>query len=402
MRDKIYNIYVILCCSWAVAMVFAELFKALPNLLMIGFILTSFFVKRKKPVLKDWLWYGVFIVSMLIASLINNTLLEDFKFTKYFFILPLVVIAAEPLLSKSLSAVKKSFVGACVLMALISGSVIVYKYMTVDGFSFENGEIVHTLLLGERIYIGFYMGIAAFIAASFTRFNKDLKWERWVYIAALIIIILFIILISSRIGFICLLILVAVETYKLLRSKRLKWYVIPIGITVVFTLIYNTSLYDRIAYRTQYNETFVTSFLEYEARSEIWPCAVNSINTDNIWFGNAYQDSQDLLVTCYKGIEKESKREWFLDRKFNSHNQFINILMGSGVLTLLLFSAFLLKIAWRQRNNLNSLGLLACLLVFFLIENVLYRQSGLYIVVLIFSILQYSYLNNQKSPEIKK
>jgi hypothetical protein len=345
---------------------------------------------------KLWIWYGVFLGTFMLAGAVNHSLQTDFNYIKNFFILPFVALATTPLSEKGLNCVKISFVSACLSMAFISGLMILYSYATVKGFTFENGEIVHTLLLGERIYIGLYMGIAAFITFNYIRFSKQPKWVNWTSTGAFALIVLFVILISSRIGFLCLLILATIEVYKLVCSKKLNWFALFAGFVVLSTVVYNTSLFDRIAYRTAYNEPFLTSLLEYEARAEIWPCAVKTVNTQTVWFGNGYEDSQNLLVNCYNGIEKESKRVWFLERKFNSHNQFINVLMGSGIFSLLALMWFLFNSAWKQMHNLHLLGLLACLVTFMLIENALYRQSGLYIAVFVFLLMQRTKLETYK------
>lgn len=396
MKNKMRILHVVLCCLWSFTIVFSEVFKAIPNIFMFLLVFISFFLIEKRRMQKLWIWYGVFLGTFMLAGAVNHSLQTDFNYIKNFFILPFVALATTPLSEKGLNCVKISFVSACLSMAFISGLMILYSYATVKGFTFENGEIVHTLLLGERIYIGLYMGIAAFITFNYIRFSKQPKWVNWTSTGAFALIVLFVILISSRIGFLCLLILATIEVYKLVCSKKLNWFALFAGFVVLSTVVYNTSLFDRIAYRTAYNEPFLTSLLEYEARAEIWPCAVKTVNTQTVWFGNGYEDSQNLLVNCYNGIEKESKRVWFLERKFNSHNQFINVLMGSGIFSLLALMWFLFNSAWKQMHNLHLLGLLACLVTFMLIENALYRQSGLYIAVFVFLLMQRTKLETYK------
>ena len=86
----------------------------------------------------------------------------------------------------------------------------------------------------------------------------------------------------------------------------------------------------------------------------------------------------------YKEIDIPKKRGWFLERDFNSHNQYLDLLLSTGIVGLVFFLAFLFAIIFLHKHSVYSLNLLICLMVFMLFENTFHRTFGVFIMALIF------------------
>ena len=122
---------------------------------------------------------------------------------------------------------------------------------------------------------------------------------------------------------------------------------------------------------------------DYEPRIVIWNCANNMTgkNDFNLITGfKGYETVTNNFLDCYATtIENQSKKEYFLSEKFNSHNQFIDFYLIGGVLGLLLFISFFIKLFYEVKTKFFSVAIVISFLLFFFVENIFYRQFGCYL-----------------------
>jgi O-antigen ligase len=86
----------------------------------------------------------------------------------------------------------------------------------------------------------------------------------------------------------------------------------------------------------------------------------------------------------------------FESANFNMHNQFLESLIGLGsigFITLCLILFYFLKIASRQKNSLLAY-LILIILVNFIFESMLNRQSGLFFILFFVSLLELYFKQN--------
>ncbi len=89
---------------------------------------------------------------------------------------------------------------------------------------------------------------------------------------------------------------------------------------------------------------------------------------------------ENNYVNCYaKTIKNESKKAYFTETKFNSHNQFIDMYLNNGLIGLLLFVSFFITLFYAVKDNFFDVATLLSIVLFLLVENVLHRQTGCYI-----------------------
>ncbi|MBN8105843.1 hypothetical protein, partial [Vibrio vulnificus] len=65
---------------------------------------------------------------------------------------------------------------------------------------------------------------------------------------------------------------------------------------------------------------------------------------------------------------------------FNTHNQFVEYYLLSGIIGLSLFLSLFFNIGIVIRRNFHSIALLVCLFNFCLVENLMDRQLGAYLI----------------------
>jgi O-antigen ligase len=144
--------------------------------------------------------------------------------------------------------------------------------------------------------------------------------------------------------------------------------------------LFNVEMYTSI------NENFSTSI-----RMGVYKCAYEVIKNEWIW-GYGIGDSQRVLNFCYS-----YESNVLLKNRFNSHNQYLDVFIKTGIFGLVIFIYFLFMNFKKARENQNRLAtfVLGFFCILFFTENILSRQSG---VILFFFLLSFL---NQESLEIK-
>jgi len=199
---------------------------------------------------------------------------------------------------------------------------------------------------------------------------------------------IFIVTISARMAIISIFIVGLIKTFKSLSFKQILITLGSLIIILVIVFELNNNLKARFFYPKNDDKNFVHKFKEWEPRYVIWKCSYKIFNKDlskNI-FGRGFQNTTVDLLDCYsQNIQKEGRRKWFLSRKYNSHNQFIDFLLSSGIIGLLIYCSLLVYLIKKNKKDLLKLNLILILILFSLIENVLHRQIGVYLFALIIS-----------------
>tara|TARA_R110002096_G_scaffold436018_1_gene665121 strand:- start:178 stop:768 length:591 start_codon:yes stop_codon:yes gene_type:complete len=172
--------------------------------------------------------------------------------------------------------------------------------------------------------------------------------------------------------------------------KNFKIVVVIIFITISI-LVFNRRFKEIFIAETytEINENFSTSI-----RIGIYKCALKVISEEPI-LGYGIGDSQEALNLCYA-----NESNVLLKNRYNSHNQYLDIIIKTGVFGLIFFIFFIywnFKKAIENRNGL-VVSILGFYFILFFTENILVRQSG---VILFFFLI--TFLNHQPNTiKIKK
>lgn len=398
MKNYLNITYNILLCLLIASVVLADLFKAVPNIILALLAIISPFILKKESIKKLELFVLFYIAFLIIISIIlitQNRLIEDFKYVKGFFLIPVILLVLYNASVDYQNLFKASYIVPLLGIAIFMSARISYMYIIEPDFSFTNGEIIYEYIIGERIYLGFYTAIGAFLA--FDLF-KTKFYKKWIWLFCAIFLTFFIILIGSRIGLIVLSGWVFFEIINAIKNGKIKWYYIAVFAIISTVALLNTEIYDRLTYHNEYNEPFFIGLMEFEPRMEIWPCAIEGTNPSNLFFGQGFSSGQEFLVSCYSNIGKPGKADWFIQRRYNTHNQYLNILMGSGLVTLALFVISNILLIWQYRKT-KYVGVILGISLFLFIENAIFRQSGYYVIIII---LLFTSLEKRSKHEIIK
>lgn len=393
--SKLYPyIFAIFCGS----LPFGNVIKVLPNLLLIVLGVAFLFIVKKKDIkhLQTKSFYALFsFVLLAIFLIVIKGRWEDSGY-----IPKLLSILALPILAipiKRYMLVLKIFVLSTFALLLFSVFKIVHYVIEFQEFKFATGSMINELLLGERPYIGFMYILAAAISFYLARTSQKFVW----YLLSLCFIVM-VISISARMAIISVLLMAFASIFYLFRNLKMA---VLILVSILFLAVglfkLNDNLKQRFLLTTPASKTYVLKEkLILEPRFHIWQCAANLTHSvPSFFLGKGFKQTERELTNCYQQrttFYTEDQKQWFVNSRFNTHNQYLDIYLNSGIIALILFVGFLVFAFVENRNSYFATAILVFLILFLTTENLIYRQLGTMLIGLIVVFL--SFLSAKTGP----
>jgi len=357
----------------------------IPNILL-GLSVFIFIIKAFKKE-KSLFNKSLKTIVLLVVFLAFNFTLKGELFANITMLARLLIIPAflVLLLQGNTENISKAFRFSYIALTFLVLIKIILYYINYGDLKFVAVKEFNTLLFIDRPYFGFVSLIG--IILNLNDLEKYKKYKYLTYTLTIISILL-IYIIAARLAMLTIFILCLVFIFK----KAL----ILLSLTFLFvtSLVINKNFINRLVV----NQGLV-SFIDYEPRFVIWPCVINLItkNTTNVIIGSGgFTETQNELCNCYyKNIDNENKRDWYLERKFNSHNQFLGFFLVGGIIGLIIFIYLLYQLLQSSYKNIYKLLIWISFILFLILENIFYRQYGCYIIAII--ILFLTQENNEKN-----
>lgn len=364
--------------SFAALLFFLPLSTAIPNLILP--ILALFFIlkKKKKKLTTHTILMVIFCLYMILKSFFYTSFWVSVQHSNFFFLLLLITILTPEI--NNHQQVKKGFIFGVLTAVLLTLSNLAMHYSATQTLPLGNTiESTYLLVLHRP-----YLGILCFIAGVFAIETAEFEGKNRAYYVFAGVFTLFIMLIVARLSLFLALLYLFVKMSKNAKnlSKRQQLYGVLFLCGLGLLLFKNDNIKKRFHIHESFEKTKKV-MANQEPRVVIWPCAIEQFQKPNFHKLFGFQTSEALekqLVACYQEkIENVSKRAYFVKKAFNTHNQFLGILLLGGVLGLLLFLGIFGQLLFLfYRNNTMSWVVLGIFL-FCLLENVFYRQLGVYL-----------------------
>jgi len=360
-----------------------SLSKALPNIFL-GILFLLFLIKiySKEAIVfakLPFVLLGVFFLYLIIKSIFFKSFFVNFQhFTRYFVILLTTLFFIQV-------SVKKLTIGF-LLMSLIALLVAAFNtatyYMNFGEVPFSNGSVINKILVIERPYFGFLCLLSLLLSLYAGTIYKKHKIILYIYAAICLGFILFI---AARLSLlsVVLISLVYIFFFSALSVQK-KTFLILCGVLILSTsLFYNKNLTNRVF--TNINKE---SLQIYDPRVVIWTCAeeIATEKTFNpIIGGESYVWLNAQFKACYltKNNDDQERKNWFVFKGFNAHNQFIDFYLIGGIIGLFLFTLFVIYMLYISKTDFFALAITGSLSLFFIFENVFHRQLGCYLIAFV-------------------
>ena len=250
-------------------------------------------------------------------------------------------------------------------------------------FNFSNGPIISDTLPLQRLYLGLLCVISLILVM-----DRFFKMNKKVFLFLAIIFGSFVFLISARIAIITT---VIVLLYYVQLKMYKKYKLLTLLSLALFTFLFflkSPNLSKRILdteYKT--NSSIFERILTQEPRYLIWKYSYSVLNKNQLLFGHGFKGVKIQLLKKYEEIDDLNKRNWFIQEQFNSHNQYLDILLTQGIIGLALFLIFLYYLYKESLFSDTNFLLFLTLAIFLTIYNNFYRVIGVFIFAIIFCII---------------
>ncbi|RDK88526.1 O-antigen ligase family protein [Marinirhabdus gelatinilytica] len=385
MRILLQSIYPYIFLLLYFTIPFDNYVRALPNILLITLAIAFPFVVQKNDFKKlkklPTLIFIGFVIFVLVQALALGRLRIDSPVLEKINLAIGLVVLYIPI--QGFKKIKKAIIFSSVAAIVFSvTSIIVSVYKGADFQFMDSGNIIEAMLV-DRLYLGLLCVFS--IVASYSLLKKTYHPNNGYYVVAIILNVLFILLIVSRIAIIALIVLFILGFfYKRSKGTQLVFVVATLFLGLVLVFILNNDFRKKIFYTPTNTESkgLVANTLEMEPRTIIWNCALTVSEVNNeLWKGLGFASTNEELINCYQdSIEDEEKRAWLVSKKYNTHNQFLDIRLATGIVGTLLFVGFILLVFLRNKREFFPTALLLTIVLFLLVENLFHRQIGAYYV----------------------
>ncbi|QNJ97476.1 O-antigen ligase family protein [Constantimarinum furrinae] len=380
---------------------------SVPNIVLIALVVIFPFVVRKenfKILLKrEVIIFSAFILVVFFNSLLFHDFERDLTILKKIMASLLLIVLAIPL--ERTENLKKTVIISVLICIAISLYHLYFFYMREGEFNFAYGGEINEVLIIDRLYLGFLCVISVISSIGLIG-NKYNEYNKW-YFANIVLCSGFVLLISSRVA---ILLLILLFFLKIFYSKKKKEYVFfflgIIGLMVVAFML-NKNLSERFFYThsAQQEKGYIELFKKMEPRVIIWQCNYNIAKEENFALtGMGFYETKDRLVECYsETVTPNRRKNYFMESRFNSHNQFMDLVLSSGILATLLFSLIFISFFLKKWNYFFATALILALVSFASIESFFHRQLGAYYfgIVLIFLLMESKDSIHQNDKAIK-
>ena len=367
------------------------------------------------------LLYALYLVGMLYTS--NAKVGHETIETKMsFLIFPFVFSSYAHLCKINLSKYLKFFIYGTILNALICFSWAAYRflkpvYVELYGIPYDLGAsyfyYADLSVFLHPSYISMY-SVFALIAIVHLINCGDLKLNlKWG--GAIFLLVLFVLLLSSKAGWIGLFLFVLYFFRWLIIKKRIVLALIMLSLSIglfTFLNVYNTprfstrlpqlsAITETIKGSNGENKKVTTSTDGSGSRVLVWKAGLEIIK-ENLWIGAGTGDAKDKMMEKYK--EKGMISEY--ENKLNSHNQFLNTFIALGILgfTVLLL-CFIVPFYFSIKEKTFLFAAFAIITGFnFSVESMLETQAGVIFYAFFYALLCYNFsnLNLKAQPQNPK
>ncbi|WP_141672815.1 O-antigen ligase family protein [Flavobacterium crassostreae] len=363
-----------------------------PNIILISLIIILILdfqnfkkIEFKLLKIKPFFILAILFIYWILKAIITHSILDS----NYSLLLPIVII---PILF--LKVENKNWLQYGILWMVLFLSV--RAYIGLIGYYIQNknflpfeGEIINEILGMERPYLGFISVIAIIIALQV---STSIKKYKIVLIGYAIYISIFVVIISARISVLtvlCISFLFFLFYSKVSNNKKVVFFLCSLFFMLSFMML-NKNLRERFFITSNYEKS-IEKLNRHEPRMIIWNCSYRIMKSEDfdLFFGlNSTKELEQRYLNCYdQTMTNRNRANYFISTNKNSHNQFIAVFLTSGILGLFIFCYFFGHQFYIYRRDFFKIAMLVATLMFFVVENVLMRQTGVYLFALIISLI---------------
>jgi O-antigen ligase len=406
MKILLSSIYPYAFAALFLILPFDEYVRALPNILMILLVVAFPYVIEKEDFSRIKKTPFFLLCGFALFLVVNTLLLErsqeNFSVVNKVLIGLVLFILYLPV--RDIKKIKNAIIFSALAAILFSLYSVVLMINEAGIFNVGNPLRSSETLIVDRLYLGFLSVCSILI--SYSSMTKTFNEYNKYHLANIILNTLFALFIVSRYAVATLLIILIVTQFYG-KKKTLKITIIAIALALISFISYQ--LKDTVTKRFLYAEDYTTNPKlvkdqnSFDQREKIWSCVANIAQEEGILFsGLSFQGTKDALQNCYAyEISDQETKTWFLKKRYNTHNQFIDFYLSMGIIALGLIMSFFLYTFFKNRSDFVKTTFLLSMFSLGMIENFFHRQIGAYYFgfILIMVLINHNSFSNNKISE---
>lgn len=341
------------------------------------FLMISTLLNLNKSHLKN-VFYNLIYVSFFLFFFLNfaSSAFNSYDFTEFskveklipFLLLPLVFEVGKPafIQEKFQLKCKHLFFLSAIISFLILILFGVFNLIKTSNPIFISYNHFAQPLGIQPIYLGAFYLLAIIFGIDFLH---KLNNKKIIILLGVVLLIIGVLLLGSRTNWIILLIILFVKSFNLIENKWKfsAFFSLFLCVGIGFTLI-NPTLRNRLLN----SHTNVSSYSGFDFRFRIWRNAIKLIQEKPL-FGYGLYNSQLALQNKFR--EENFRRAYLI--KANTHNQYIQTQLDSGIFTLISLLFILFCLMYKTRTNINIYLFVVLVLFSFLTESYFRRINGI-------------------------
>ena len=393
--ENIYNYLGFLVCLSIPYMTQAKAFANVGMICLFLILIVLFDKQKLLEIIKNRFFklFSIFLLFTILFTLFNFTFFVDFSETRK--IAQIILLITLFSFANDKRFLIYGFIFGVFISSLISGINIINYYLNSFEFLMLKTS-VEDLFVTQRLYLGFFIIISVILLGHIYQTSIN-KIQKHLSLLLIVYFIFMLFLISSRSALIIAVVVfitTIIYQFKPLHSLLLFVVIGLIFSTIIFT---NKNLSSRFLYsEDSVRSSFFDKIKTHEPRYDIWKFSTQIFKEEKpYFFGIGTFRTQELLVSKYQLMPIEKRKNWFIERNFNTHNQYIDIVLSYGIIGLLIFMIFIKELITFFYKNIYSLNLVLSLILFLFIENLFHRQLGSFIFALTL-VLALSIINSKK------
>lgn len=383
MKSLLASIYPYVFALLLLLVPFDGYMRAIPNILLILLAVIFPFVIKKQDFLKlksteGYLFFSFFLY-LVVSSIVLGRWDDNFPVINKIGIALILVFLFIPI--QDFKKINRAIIFSSLLAITYSVYNIVILIYDTGSFNFgDTGNPLETLLI-DRLYLGLLCLFS--ILVSYRGISKKHGCKNNYYFANIFINIAFLFIMVSKIALVTLFFVITLRfLYKGLKKRTIIGIVLGFSAITVLAFLLNVNLGKRFLYATPNSSkyTFIENAMLREPRTKILECSYRIAEKEGIsLLGMGFEQTSHKLLECYEDhIENKGRREWFLFKKFNTHNQFVDIYLSAGIIGFLVFIGMFIVMFKKVRKDFFLTALMTTIILFGLVESFFHRQIGAY------------------------
>lgn len=329
---------------------------------------------------------GYFLLNFIIVVLLANDINELISLRKLlpFLLFPTVFIKNQGKFKNEnlIYNCKKLFVISASLSFFLSFFFGLYRMFFFDQ-SVNTIYITYNFLTDlfgvHHIYLSAFYSLAILLSLELFQ-NATKKNHKHIFIFTAGLLFIALILLSSRTALFGLILVLAIKVIFTKKNNLLKPLIALLSVLLIsLILIFSLPTLKNRFFKLHEN---VSSYSGISLRAKIWDNTIDVFKESPI-HGYGFKTSQQYLFSQYK---KTNFRRAFL-LNLNSHNQYLQVLIDSGILGLFFLITLILSYFTYNTVAFTHKLFLIFMIIMFITESFLVRQAGVIFFTLFINLL---------------